>query len=722
SFGGECGARILEDKGTPGAQMLLEQTLNPSLPLPFEAISQLGVVEFAAYAKGYFREQGSQILNSEELSFEQSFLRLDRFLAELRTMEALFESVYWSLMMSDQSEFAYSEFHKLSLSLRAEFFQNSNLRSRFEQIAKNADFYMLSPASQKTRRRLMAVTLDQFERAGASLSEQDKQERLRLDSEISKWESKFTQAVSKERAKVRVLVDRESRLQGLSSEFISEAKERAEVEGQSGMWSFAVVGPAYINILSEARDRKLREEFFTLALRASPNIGAYSTETTLLSGESSASLEAAKRMVELRAQRAKLMGFEYTSDQVTATQTAKTTSAVEGFLTELVELAKPVAEKEWKQLSELARADGVADLAAWDVMFYRERSLEAFLQIASSELNAFFELEGVLSRTLSVLGEVFNLHFIRDESLSQYHDEDVAAYRVERGNETKEVLGFVYLDLYGRATKGGAFISTLKSRRYIGEGALNSPASVVVSYNFPRPSKDKSVPNLLSFEQLRTLLHELGHVMHAILADTEFHTLSGPDAVPYDFVEFPSKLFENWITDASFMEKVARHHLDESRTLPADVLKRLSKAQNFMPGLLYLSKGVYSLLDLEWHKNGLQSGESVQDFEKRVVAKYLLHDFYGDSTLSSTFTHVFAGSEYASLFYSYLYSQAFADVAFERFATQGSLSPKVGAALERGILSAGGLTDAASMFEVFTGQTERSFEAFFERIGLFEPK
>lgn len=238
-----------------------------------------------------------------------------------------------------------------------------------------------------------------------------------------------------------------------------------------------------------------------------------------------------------------------------------------------------------------------------------------------------------------------------------------------------------------------------------------------MSYNFQRPQEGSL--NLLSIEQVRTLLHELGHVMHALLSNTKYHSLSAPDSVPYDFVEFPSKMFENWITDPEFIEAVALHSEDPSKRIPQEVIVKLSQLQNFTPGLLYLSKGAYSLLDFAWHQEGgPKNGESIQEFEARVIGPWLLHTPFENSTLSSTFTHIFAGSEYAALFYSYLYSQAFADMAFTVFEEEGTTNPDVGARLEGAILGQGSKFNAATMYEAFSGEKFESYDAFFKRIGL----
>jgi peptidyl-dipeptidase Dcp len=552
------------------------------------------------------------------------------------------------------------------------------------------------------------------EGAKSPLHRRDEIEQLKVSA--ARYESDFHQAVTDASQELRFDVTDEKQLQGLPSALVAEARERAKQENAAAPYRFALVGSAYINVMTEAEDRELRKSFFTEARRASPNIGAYSTETTLQSDEAtSKSLQAARSLAWERKKRAEILGFASFADYVTARQVAGSVPEVESFLRKILERARPKAEKEWEELSALAKADGIEKLEPWDVMFYRNRALSNFLQIDSDELNEYLDLNQMLPRVLEEIRNIFGLDFVLDESLEVYHATDVKPYRVYDHNRGGVFVAHVYLDLYGRASKGGAFISAIKKRHQ--KNGVVMPASIAVSYNFPRPPSEAGAPNLLSLEQARTLLHELGHVVDAVKAEAAYASLSA-DSVAWDFVEVPSKLFENFITDPAFMARVARNYRDPSLSLKDEVLERLAKAQNFMPGLLYLSKAAYSLLDLAWHRDPPHAEESIKDFEARVLGGIFLHDFFENSTLSSTFTHIFSSPEYASLFYSYLFSQAYADVGFDRRFGQGhSLDSEVGRDFGDLLLAPAAMIPEREKFKNFIGG-DFEVEDFFKHIGL----
>jgi peptidyl-dipeptidase Dcp len=691
---------------------LVKEILHPAKVLPFAKLQESQAPSLVTEALQYLEAKISLIVEDNSApTFQNTYAALDSLFTDMATFESLFGSVFYSLMMSPVTEQAYAKFGEEKLRLESKYLLNKNLWERMQKAKQVSG----TTAQQSVEKKLIEFIDKKFLQEGIELSDANKQRLEKNKIESLRQQTAFNDAVVGETSKIRIIIKDKKRLAGLPDSLISEAFERAQKEGISGAYSFAISGSTYITIIGSASDRDLRKEIFTKARRVSPNIGAYSTETTLLSDEAtSESLKAVRALAKLRDEKAKILGFENYASWVAASQSAASLAKVEDFLKELLKRSRVKAEVEWKELSQLAAADGVKELQAWDVMFYRNLALSRFLQMDTSKLNSYFDLNSVISRVLKNINTSFGLEFIPDESLELYNSQDVKAYKVVDHRRSGEVAAYVYLDLYGRASKGGAFISTVKRRRV--SGNQNSPASVVVSYNFSRASKDES--NFISFEQLRTLLHELGHVCHAVKSDTVFGTLASPDAVAWDFVEFPSKLFENFITDPDFMNQVAYLNGDPAQRLPKEVLQRLALSQNFMPGVLYLSKAIYSLIDLAWHSKAPEDNVSVQDFEREVIGGTLMHTPFENSTFSSTFTHIFSSSEYAALFYSYLYSQAYADIAYDlRFAKEGALNPKVGADMGDDILKQGALIPEREQFEKFSGRLF-DVETFFKRIGL----
>ncbi len=539
-----------------------------------------------------------------------------------------------------------------------------------------------------------------FSRNGANLPE-DKKARLReIDAALSKLQLTFGENILAETNAYELHLTNEDDLAGLPD----SAKEAAAAEATSrdkDGWVVTLDYPSYIPFMKYAENRALRKEL-SLAFGSKAFKGnEYDNQKNVL------------EIVNLRNERAKLLGYNTHAHFVLEERMAKTPETVLSFLNELLSKAKPAAQKEFSELQEFAKEnDGIETLEKWDGSYYSEKLKQKLFSLDDEQLKPFFKLENVIEGVFKVAQKLFGLTFEQVYDVDVYHKE-VKTYRVY--DEDKNFISLFYADFHPRKGKrGGAWMTSFKGQR-IENGVNHRPhISNVCNFTPSTPSK----PSLLTFNEVTTLFHEFGHGLHGMLANTTFPSLSGT-SVYWDFVELPSQVLENWCYEKEALELFATHY-ETGEVIPMELIKKIKDAATFQEGLQTLRQLSFGLLDMTWHGQDNTEVGDVKAFEQEAFADTSLYPDTPETCMSTSFAHIFQGG-YSSGYYSYKWAEVLDADAFEYFKEEGIFNDKIGKKFQEHVLSKGGTEDPMVLYKRFRGHAPKP-EALLRRAGLLEVK
>ena len=411
-----------------------------------------------------------------------------------------------------------------------------------------------------------------------------------------------------------------------------------------------------------------------------------------------------KELLNLKQQKAVLLGYKDYADFVLEERMAKSPVKVFDFLNELLTKAKPYADKEIEELKSLAKADGIEDMQSYDHAFYAEKLRKQKFDLNDEELKPYFPLNQVQDAVFGLAGKLFGLTFEERNDIPKYHEE-VKVYEVKENGTYKALL---YVDYFPRKGKrAGAWMTSYKNQ-YKKNGE-NSRPHISIVCNFSKPTKD--TPSLLTFQEVTTLFHEFGHALHGMLADTQYPTLSGT-SVKWDFVELPSQFLENFCYEPEFLKTFAKHY-KTGEVLPDEKIEKIEQSKNFMEGYQTLRQLGFGLLDMNYHtKAGELEHESVKDFEDKYTKATALYPTNPETAMSPSFSHIFQGG-YSAGYYSYKWAEVLDADAFQYFKENGIFNPEI-AAKYKVLLSSGGTKDPMELYKNFRG-SEPKVESLLKR-------
>ncbi|HEY6797253.1 MAG TPA: M3 family metallopeptidase [Kineosporiaceae bacterium] len=524
-------------------------------------------------------------------------------------------------------------------------------------------------------------------RAGAGL-DPARQDRLReINTELSTLTTSFrTRLMADTNAAALHLLD-PAELDGLPGDALAAAREAAAGRGLEG-YLITLALPTGQPALASLRRRDVRERLF----RASVSRG--------LRGDANDTREVLTRIVDLRAEAARLLGFADHAAYVVADQTAGTSEAVSEMLAGLVPPAVANARAEAAELEALLVADGeTAPLAPWDWPFYADRVRRERYGVDTAALRPWFELERVVADgVLYAAGELYGLSFTRRTDLPTYHP-DVRVFEASGPDGTP--LGLVLADWFARDSKrGGAWMSSFVEQSHL----LGTRPVIVINLNVPRPPDGE--PALLTLDEVETAFHEFGHVLHGLLSDVRYRRLSGT-SVPRDFVEYPSQVNEMWAMWPDVLDRYARHHVTGD-PLAAGTVEKLNSARSYGQGYATAEYLAAALLDLEWHHRTAAdepvTPDAVEAFEAAALARHgIALDLVPPRYRSTYFAHVFAGG-YGAGYYSYVWSEVLDADTVDWFRAQGGLRREAGARFAAELLCRGGAVDPMAAFTAVVGR------------------
>ncbi|WP_321826525.1 M3 family metallopeptidase [Maribacter dokdonensis] len=536
-----------------------------------------------------------------------------------------------------------------------------------------------------------------FSRNGANLSE-DKKKRLReIDAKLAKLKLTFGENVLAETNKYQLHLTDESDLDGLPEGAKEAAAQLATSKGKEDGWLITLDYPSYIPFMKYAKNRALRKEL-SLAF------GSKGFHNDELDNQENV-LEIAK----LRFERSNLLGYKTHADFVLEERMAETPEKVHSFLNELLEKAKPAAEREFKQLEDFAKKlDGIDRLEKWDSSYYSEKLKQELFNLDDEKLKPYFKLENVINGVFKVAENLFDLQFEEVNDIEKYHDE-VKTYKVYDSN--KSFISLFYADFHPRAGKrGGAWMTSFKSQwKRNGENVRPHISNVC---NFTPSTKSK--PSLLTFNEVTTLFHEFGHGLHGMLANTTYPSLSGT-SVFWDFVELPSQVLENWCYEKEALELFAKHY-ETGETIPMELVEKIKESATFQEGMQTLRQLSFGLLDMSWHGIDPTSITNVKTHEDEAFKNTSLYPDTPETCMSTAFSHIFQGG-YSSGYYSYKWAEVLDADAFAYFKEKGIFNKEVSTKFKDHVLSQGGTENPMVLYKRFRG-AEPKVEALLERAGL----
>ncbi|HYG99012.1 MAG TPA: M3 family metallopeptidase [Terriglobales bacterium] len=574
------------------------------------------------------------------------------------------------------------------------------LFARVNAVYEERAALKLDPESMQ----LLERTYTEFVRAGAKLKPAQKTTLKQLNEQIASLTNQFQQNVLKATKDSAVVVENVSELEGLSANQISAAAEAAKARGLEGKWVITLQNTTTQPALAELRNRALRERLFKASIGRAQS-GA-EDNTVVLS-----------KIVKLRAEKAKLLGYADYATYALADQTAGTPAAVNQMLTRLVAPAIANAKKEAAENQKLIEQQAAAStgqpfqLEPWDWDFYAEQVRKSRFGFDQSEVKPYFEMSRVLQDGVFYAAhELFGLSFKERHDLPVYHP-DVRVFEVF--NADGSAVGLFLVDYFSRDNKrGGAWSSGFVDQ----SGLLGFKPVIVNNLNVPKPSQGQ--PALLTFDEVRTMFHEFGHALHALLSDVKYPSLAGTN-VPRDFVEFPSQWNEMWARDPKVFANYAKHY-QTGAPMPQALLEKVLAAEKFGQGYSTTEYIAAALLDQAFHQmpaTETPSADKVMAFQAAALKKYGV-DYapVPPRYFSPYFTHSFTGG-YAAGYYAYIWSEVLARDAEKWFAKNGGLTRTNGDIIRAKVLSRGRSTNPEVMFEQFYGG-KPDIDALLEHRGL----
>ncbi len=575
---------------------------------------------------------------------------------------------------------------------RNDIFLNDKLYQRVKKVFDNRDALQLSGENAM----LLEKSYKGFYRNGANLNPEDKEKLRALNKRLSELGLKFGENVLKETNEFAKYITNEADLKGLPDFVLAAAKDAAAKDGKEG-WKFTIQAPSYGPLMQYADNRELRKEMFM----------AFNTRA--FKGNEFDNSGIIKELANLRYEKATLLGYETWADYILEERMANSKQIVLDFLEDIREVAEPAAKKEIEELNAYAKLNGFEGerLERWDASYYAEKLKKEKYEINDEILKPYFSLESTLSGLFTLCNNLWGITFKKNDNIPTWH-KDVMVYEIYDKNG--EFLALWYGDYFPRKGKrAGAWNNTLRDE-WVENGKEIRPHVVNVC-NFSKPTGD--APSLLTFNEVETLYHEFGHALHNIFAKGNYGSLTGT-SVSWDFVELPSQLMENFVSEPQILNTFAKHY-KTGEVIPKDLVIKIKESATFMSGTVSMRQLAFGYLDMTWHGNNPNSFDINEVEAKSDVTRMLYPEVPGIS-ISSAFSHIFSGG-YSAGYYSYKWSEVLDADAYELFSQNGVINTKVAQSFRDNILSKGGTVHAMELFKNFRGR-EPKVDAMFKRSGL----
>lgn len=546
--------------------------------------------------------------------------------------------------------------------------------------------------------RLLENAYKGFVRSGALLNEEDKEKLRKLTEEVGLLTLQFSQNLLKERKAFEMHITDEEQLDGLPDTARDAARMEAKQREKDG-YVFTLDFPSYSAFLTYSTKRELRKKIYM----------AYNTLCTKDNSENN--IDICKRLVNLRREIAQLLGYKTYADYVLEERMATNATNVYDLLDRLVDAYKPTAEKEQEELKTIARKMEGDDfeMMPWDMSFYSHKLKMECYNLDAEMLRPYFQLDKVIDGVFGLATTLYGITFKENAEIPVYHP-DVKAYEVFDKNG--EYLAVFYADFFPRKGKqGGAWMTEFQGQ-WIDRKGNNIRPHVSVVMNFTKPTEEK--PALLTLGEVETFLHEFGHSLHGMFANTRFASMSGTN-VWWDFVELPSQFMENYSIEKEFLNTFAFHY-KTGEPMPDELIERIVNSRNFMVATACLRQVSFGLLDMAYYTKETAFEDDIISFEKNAWEKAILGKQLEDTCMTVQFSHIMAGG-YAAGYYSYKWAEVLDADAFAVFKREGIFNPDTAQRFRDCILSKGGTDHPMTLYKNFKG-AKPTIDALLARNGI----
>jgi peptidyl-dipeptidase Dcp len=631
---------------------------------------------------------------SDAPTFENTIVPIEKSGALLSRVELVFSNLT-SANTNEHQQNIQTELAPLLAAHSDNILLNRRLFERVAALYESSELLQLTGEQQEVLRR----HYEDFVRAGARLPK-EQQNRIRsLNEQLSKLQTEFRNnllAATKERS---IIVDDVTELDGLSDAQIAAAAEKAKERGNDGKYVLEIKNTTRVPILKSLNNRDLRRRVWeSSASRALGQNGGIDNRGLVL------------EIALLRAERAKLLGFENHAAYKLQNQMAKTPAAARKMLTDLVPGVVARVNQEADDLRAMIKQLGAShELAPWDWEFYAEKVRKARFDVDEAEVKPYFEMNNVLEQgVFFTMKKLFGIEFRERNDLPVYHRE-VRVFDVIDADGSQ--IGLFYIDFFSRDSKrGGAWMSA-----YVKQSALLNQKPVIVNVlNNPRPAEGK--PALISFDNVTTMFHEMGHAVHGLFSDVTYPSVSGT-ATPRDFVEFPSTFEEDWAIQPDILRNYARHH-ETGEPIPTELLTKVIQASKFNQGFDTLEYLSAAILDLEWHTlSADEIPDDIEAFEAATLKKYGIDiPAVPPRYRTAYFAHIWGGG-YSAAYYAYIWSEVLATDAFAHMLSTGGATRENGNRFRKEVLSRGSSRPPMDSYKTWRGNAP-TIDALLIRRGL----
>lgn len=569
---------------------------------------------------------------------------------------------------------------------QSEIYQNKELFARVDYVKQNEK--MASSEDQM----LLDKIYDAFVNSGIALCKGKRQRFNQIKEELAQLKLQFSKNLVNETKDFHLLVTDERDISGLPEINVQQAAEKAIDNGTTGWW-FDLYAPSYIPFMSYIKNRNLRKEMYM----------AYNTRCSKTQNNNT---EICKTIVNLKRELAQILGYKSYAEYVLKNRMAERVENVDAFLDNLKKSYLPFAQKEVQEIADFASSyEGRSvDLQPWDFAYYAQKLKQKKFDFDPDQVRPYLELSNVINGVFGLATRLYGISFKRNDSIQVYH-KDVVAYEVYDKDDT--FLALLYTDFFPRASKqGGAWMTS-----YLEQKEGRRP-HVSIVMNFTPPTQYK--PSLLTLDEVETFLHEFGHALHGIFANTKYASLSGTN-VYWDFVELPSQIMENYLYDKEFLCTFARHY-QSHELIPQELLDNILLSRNFNVAYACIRQLSFGLLDMSYYSTTTKFDVDLNTHERAVWQDIQLLPFVDGTCMTTQFSHIMDGG-YSAGYYSYKWAEVLDADAFSVFKAKGVFNQAVAESFRTNILEKGGTQHPMLLYKKFR-QAEPSIDALLERNGL----
>lgn len=678
---------------------------NPLLATPH---TPYGAYDFAQYTEADYkpafdvaiaekrREIERIIANPEPATFANTILALEQAGGLLEEVSGVFFNLLHAESTDALMEISEQVIPELS-ALSTYIILHPELFQRIKAVYDVRDTLGLDEEEM----RLLINCYEGFAESGALLPDEQKRRLEELSQELSAASLLFGQNNLKEQKRYRLHLTEEHEVSDMPESVLALARAAAEREGKSEGWVFDLSAPSYVPFMQHCPISERRREMYL----AKMSLG--------IAGDEFDNRHHIRTLVNGKLEEAQMLGFPTFAHYALHKRMAKHPDAVYQLLDELLDAYKPVAEREVAEIEAYARQqDPTLELKAWDWSYWAERYKQAHYELDDEMLRPYFELGQVSRAIFGLATKLYDIHFVERKDIPVYHA-DVQVYEVQDADGS--YLGLLYTDFFPRSGKqSGAWMNNFRDQYIDAQGVDHRPHIVLVM-NFTPPTEGR--PSLLTAGEVGTFLHEFGHALHGMFSRCRFSSLSGT-SVARDFVELPSQLMENWLTEPEWLQSFALHY-QTGEPIPSDYIQRMLRAKNFLSGYATCRQLSFGYLDMAWHTITAPLAEDVDliDMERQAWAKALVLPASGERTMmSSSFSHIFSGG-YSAGYYGYKWAEVLDADAYAAFQETGIFSREVAQRFRDEVLSQGDKREPMDLYLAFRGK-KPEIDALLRRDGI----